>query len=113
MIRQVNVDGYTLGYVSDSSKSYRVFLRASVVVYMIGYVIFFLLIYLFSPFLFRINPKMKKKKEDKRERIGERRKKKKMKKRKGRGKKREKGRRKKEERKKKKAQSLKREKEPY
>ena len=66
MIRQVNVDGYTLGYVSDSSKSYLVFLRTSVVVYMIGYVIIFLLIYLFSPFLFRINPKMKKKEREKR-----------------------------------------------
>lgn len=89
MIRQVNVDGYTLGYVSDSSKSYRVFLRASVVVYMIGYVILFLLIYLSSLFLFKINPKMKKK---------ERKKKKKE--------------RKEERKKRKKAQPLRREKEP-
>lgn len=37
----------------------------SVVVYMIGYVILFLLIYLFSPSLFRINPKMKKKEGEK------------------------------------------------
>ena len=100
MIRQVNVDGYTLGYVSDSSKSYRVFLRASVVVYMIGYVILFLLIYLSSLFLFKINPKMKKKKEKKRKRNKKQREKKERKKEKKKG------------RKEKKAQSLRREKEP-
>ena len=64
MIRQVNVDGYTLGYVSDSSKSYLVLLvsKCSCIYDWLCY--FFLLIYFLS--LFRINPKMKKRERKKR-----------------------------------------------